>query len=195
MDGTITTGHWMTFSQDDKFELVHENGRPSYFREKSPFFSWAEHLGGISSDPLYPAGLIIRPNVPGSLSIEDVDTKKVRELAEHNSPVILRGFRKTTDRDLFTQAAYGLGTPTPWKFGLVLEVKDRGVDTRGLNNVLSAEWMPFHYDGLFKTIVEKDENGNEKLVSTPPRYVSITQKSRSPIKNKKDKTEDVTPAD
>ena len=169
MDGTVTTGHWATFAEDERFELIHEDGRPSFFREKSPMFSWAESDGGISCDPLYPAGMMIRPKTPGSLSIENIDASKVRELVERNSPVILRGFSKTTDRDLFTKTAHEFGTPTGWKFGLVLEVKDRGADTRGLNNVLSAEWMPYHYDGLFKTTVQKDDHGNEKLVSSPPR--------------------------
>lgn len=81
----------------------------------------------------------------------------------------MRGFSKTTDRDLFVAKSEELGKPLPWKFGLVLEVKDRGADTRGLNNVLSAEWMPFHYDGLFKTEKRTKDDGTEELVSTPPQ--------------------------
>ncbi|KAI1841008.1 hypothetical protein JX265_012885 [Neoarthrinium moseri] len=180
LDGTTTTGHWATFAQDENFELVYEDGRPSYFREKSEIFSFAEHLGGITCEPIYPAGLMIRPAVPGSLSIEDIETSKVRALAENNSPVILRGFKKTRDRDLFINMSHGLGVPTGWKFGLVLEVKDRGSETRGLNNVLSAEWMPYHYDGLFKTEKRKDESGNEILVSTPPKFQFFTSVTTSP---------------
>lgn len=81
----------------------------------------------------------------------------------------MRGFSKTTERDLFVAKSEELGKPLPWKFGLVLEVKDRGADTRGLNNVLSAEWMPFHYDGLFKTEKRTKDDGTEELVSTPPQ--------------------------
>lgn len=149
---------------------MHENGRPSFYREKSSLLSWGAHKGGVRCEPLYPAGYLIRPaGSPGSLSIQDIDTAKVRALAEHVSPIILRGFSATTDRDLFIEKAHDFGTPLPWKFGLVLEVKDRGADTQGLNNVLSAEWMPYHYDGLFKTEKQVDENGVDQLVSLPPR--------------------------
>lgn len=170
LDGTATTGHRAFFEADDKFELVHENGRPSFYREKSPLLSWGAHKEGIRFEPLYPAGYLIRPaGTPGSLSIQDIDAAKVRALAERVSPVILRGFSAATNRDLFIKKAHEFGTLLPWKFGLVLEVKDRGADSRGLNNVLSAERMPYHYDGLFKTKKQVDENGVDQLVSLPPR--------------------------
>lgn len=105
------------------------------------------------------------------MSMKEVNATKVRKLAELNSPVVLRGFKGTGDRNLLIEKSYEFGTPTPWKFGLVLEVKDRGVETRGLNNVLSAEWMPFHYDGLFKTATRKKDDGTEALFSVPPRLM------------------------
>lgn len=101
--------------------------------------------------------------------MQDISAAKVQALAEHVSPMILRGFSTTTNRDLFIKKAHELGTPLPWKFGPVLRVKDRGVETRELNNVLSAEWMPFHYDGLFKMKKQVDENGADQLVSLPPK--------------------------
>lgn len=175
LDGTLTSGHHALFDEDENFELVYENGLPSYYREKTDLLSWGGEPGRITCEPLYPAGLLIRPAAgQGALSIEDVDGRKVRALAERNSPVILRGFSKTKDRELFVKKAHDLGTPTGWKFGLVLEVKDRGADTRGLNNVLSAEWMPYHYDGLFKTEKRISENGDEEVVSTPPRLVALS---------------------
>lgn len=64
-------------------------------------------------------------------------------------------------------------TPRPWKFDLLLEVKDRGANVRDLDNVLSVEPMPMHFDGPFKTVKEVDENGQEILVSTPPQYALI----------------------
>lgn len=167
LDGTVTTGHRETFESNDAYELVYENSRPTYFREKSPLLSWGEAKGGIVCEPLYPSGMIIRP--AKKMAIQDVDAAKVRALAEVNSPVILRGFAKTTDRDLFVEKTKEFGEPTAWKFGLVLEVKDQGTDTKGLNNVLSAEWMPFHYDGLFKTEKRTNANGEVELVSTPPK--------------------------
>ncbi|KAI1391855.1 Pyoverdine/dityrosine biosynthesis protein-domain-containing protein [Hypoxylon trugodes] len=181
LDGTTITGHRSEFEADDNFELVYKDGRPSYFREKSDLLSWATEKGGIICEPLYPAGLVIYPAAGrGSLSIRDIDAAKVRALSQVNSPIILRGFSKTRNRDLFVDKAKEFGVPTPWKFGLVLEVKDRGTDTRGLNNVLSAEWMPFHYDGLFKTEKRVREDGTEELVSTPPLFQFFTAVTASP---------------
>ncbi|CAN8101411.1 unnamed protein product [Discula destructiva] len=181
LDGTATTGHRTQFEADETFELVHEHGRPSYFREKSSLLSWGEGKGGIACEPIYPSGMIIRPAAgKNKMAIEDVDASKVRALSEINSPVVLRGFSKTTDRDLFVSLAHEFGKPTEWKFGLVLEVKDKGNDTAGLNNVLSAEWMPFHYDGLFKTVKETKPNGEMELVSTPPRFQIFTAVTASP---------------
>lgn len=178
LDGTTTTGHRAQFAADERYELVSENGRPSFFREKTELFSWALEKGGVVCEPLYPAGLMLRPAAgPKALSIEDVDGAKVRALAQRNSPVIMRGFAKTRDRDLFVKKSYDLGEPTGWKFGLVLEVRDRGADSRGLNNVLSAEWMPFHFDGLFKT--ERRE-GTDELVPKPPGFQFFTSVTTSP---------------
>lgn len=181
LDGTTTTGHHSQFDADDRYELVYKNGRPSFYLEKTELFSWGENNGGVSCEPLYPAGIMLRPAAgPNALSVEDVDGAKVRALAQRNSPVILRGFAKTRDRELFVQASHRLGKPTGWKFGLVLEVKDQGSDTRGLNNVLSAEWMPFHYDGLFKTEKRAQADGNEEVVSTPPGFQFFTSVTASP---------------
>lgn len=170
LDGTITTGPRASFEGDDMYELVEEDGRPSYFREKSALLSWGENRGGIVCEPLYPSGIMIHPAAGrNKMNIDDVDAAKVRALSELNSPVVLRGFAQTTNRDLFVAKAEKFGKPLPWKFGLVLEVKDYGSDTKGLNNVLSSEWMPFHYDGLFKTEKRVNADGREELVSTPPR--------------------------
>ncbi|KAM0425779.1 hypothetical protein ACHAPT_009029 [Fusarium lateritium] len=181
LDGTIETGIRSQFENNENLELVYENGRPSYYREKSPLLSWAEDKGGIIVDHIYPAGFTIRPaNGPRTLTIDDIDTHKVRALSEINSPVILRGFVKKPDRERFINLSHQFGTPLPWKFGLLLEVKDRGLETRGLNNVLSAEPMPMHYDGLFKTVKQVDESGKEVLVSTPPQFQLFEGATASP---------------
>ena len=152
--------------KDPSLELVWKNGQPSYFREKSDLLHWEE--ASVVFEPLYPSGWMVRP-VSSRMSIEAVNAKKVRALAEVNSPVVMRGFFKTPKQDAFIAKSREFGEPLPWKFGLLLEVKDRGADTRGLNNVLSAEWMPFHYDGLFKTTTQIDDKGTEIRVSEPPR--------------------------
>lgn len=183
LDGTVTTGPRSDFeAMADSFELVRDDdGRPSYFRERSDLLSWGEHKGGVTCEPIYPAGVLVRPAAGANrMTIRDVDAAKVRGLSELNSPVVLRGFAETTDRDLFVAKAAELGEPLPWKFGLVLEVKDRGADARGLNNVLSSEWMPFHYDGLFKTETRAGEDGAERLVSTPPRFQFFSGVTSSP---------------
>lgn len=170
LDGTIVSGMRSEFDNDDSFELIYENGLPSYYREKSDLFSWDSANGPVTFEPIYPSGWMLKPtNGPGTLTISDIDAKKIRSLAEINSPVVMRGFFKTPKQDVFVEKAKQFGEPLPWKFGLVLEVKDQGSDTRGLNNVLSAEWMPFHYDGLFKTVTQLNNEGEEVRVSVPPQ--------------------------
>ncbi|KAK5996448.1 Isocyanide synthase xanB [Cladobotryum mycophilum] len=181
LDGTVTTGMRSEFEKDDSFELVYENGRPSYFREKSDLTSWGTEKGGIVCEPMYPSGWMIKPaKGPFTLSMDDVDGKKVRALSEINSPVVLRGFIKKPNQEQFVKKSEEFGTPLPWKFGLVLEVKDRGSNNGGLNNVLSAEWMPFHYDGLFKTVKQKNEQGEDVFVSTPPHFQIFVGATASP---------------
>lgn len=179
VDGTLLTGHRSLFDTMEDMELVHEEGRPSYYREKSYLYDW----GGIDviTEPLYPSGIIIRPaNGPKSLDIDDLNVLRVRGLAEQNSPVILRDFARSKNRERFVAAAYRLGQPTPWKFGLVLEVKDCGPEGQGLNNVLSEEWMPFHFDGMFKTRNQLDKDGKESLIPCPPRFQFFTAVTPSP---------------
>lgn len=169
------------FDRDDSYELVMENGAPSYYREKSEFFNWGAEKGGVTFEPIYPSGWMVRPaKGPNAMNIRDVDAQKVRALAEVNSPVILRGFFKAPKQDVFIEKAKEFGEPLPWKFGILLEVKDQGMDTRGLNNVLSAEWMPFHYDGLFKTVTKTNENGEEVKVSVPPQFQFFAGATNSP---------------
>lgn len=173
LDGTLVSGMRSEFEKDAEMELVYEDGRPSYFRQKSDLFSWGEEKGGITAKPLYPCGWLLQPSGgPGALSIQDIDGQKVRQLSEINSPVVMRGFFANPQEQRFMEKSSDFGQPVGWKFGILLKVKDAGVSTGGLNNVLSAEWMPFHYDGIFKTTRQLDESGKEVLVPTPPRYVA-----------------------
>ncbi|KAL6887172.1 Clavaminate synthase-like protein [Trichoderma longibrachiatum] len=181
LDGTTSSGMRRDFEKDGSYELVYENGRPSYFRERSDLFSWGADKGGVMCEPLYPSGWMFKPARGAfSMTMQDVDARKIRSLSELNSPVILRGFVKKPNKDQFAKKAEEFGDLTSWKFGLILEVKDRGTNTQGLNNVLSMEPMPFHYDGLFKTIKQVDEHGKESLVSTPPRFQIFVGATSSP---------------
>ncbi|GAO16174.1 hypothetical protein UVI_02045310 [Ustilaginoidea virens] len=184
VDGTVVSGMRADFDNDATYELVTENGIPSYYREKSPLFSWDLAQGAVSFEPIYPCGWMVRPaggpEPLSTLSINDVDAKKVRSLAEVNSPVVLRGFFESPKKEAFIEKAKEVGEPQPWSFGLLLEVKDRGSDSRGLNNTLSAELMPFHYDGLFKTAKRVDDNGEEILASLPPKFQFFAGVTPSP---------------
>ncbi|KAB2573706.1 Taurine catabolism dioxygenase TauD/TfdA [Lasiodiplodia theobromae] len=136
------------------------------YREKSALYDLPS---AVSIEHTYPMGLLIRyaPNTPFAAA----DMHKVRKLSEHNSPVVLRGLAGTTDREAFLSKGREMGTIMKWKFGELLEVKDGGEEAQGLNNVLSAEPMPFHYDGLFKVV-----NG----VSTPPLFQMFVAVTASP---------------
>jgi len=178
LDGTLIAGHRHEFEQMSDMELIYENGRPSYFRERSQIYDWAMP---VTFEPMYPCGVMIRPAQGTKCrSISNIEAQKVRELAVQNSPVVLRGFAQTRNREKFVAKAHELGAPTPWKFGLVLEVKDHGEESQGLNNVLSKEWMPFHFDGLFKTEKRTREDGSEQLVPLPPHFQFFAAVTPSP---------------
>ncbi len=170
LDGSLRYAHRGLWGKDPEYELVHLHGRPSYFRRKSDLFHWRNLE--IDVEPIYPCGLVIKPkHTASAASMTDIDMGKVRRLAELNSPIVLRGFANTKDLSLFKKKAHEMGTVMPWKFGDVLVVRDAGSESGGLNNVLSAEPMPMHFDGLFKTAKILGENGVERLVPQPPRHV------------------------
>lgn len=179
LDGTVMAGHRAMFEDMSDMGLVYESGRPSYFRQRSNLYDWGNSQ--VYFEPLYPCGMVVRPaSGPRTLTIEDIDSTKTRALAEHNSPVIFRGFSRTKDYERFVAKAYELGKPAAWKFGLVLEVKDAGSDGKELNNVLSKEWMPFHFDGMFKTEMRTKKDGTEYLATNPPRFQVFTAVTPSP---------------
>ncbi len=173
MDGTIQSGPRRQFEENpDQFELVYdERGQPSFFREKTDLLSWDNDVK-IRCEPLYPCGLLIMPAAGDGqkgFSIHDIDAARVRKLAEINSPVVLRGFTGTDNRELFVGKAAELGELVPWRSGIVHEVKDLGDGLKGSGGSLTAEDMPFHYDGVFKTAVKPGPDGKDEIVSTPPR--------------------------
>ncbi|KAE8149945.1 putative pyoverdine/dityrosine biosynthesis protein [Aspergillus avenaceus] len=178
LDGQMHFEHRDKLDAREDVELVWKGGRPWYYRTKSELYSWSID---VQFEPVYPCGIIVQPASDGSKpSLADVDMQKMRGLAQENSPITLRGFSNTRDREAFVAKAEEMGEPVGWKFGLILEVKDQGLDSRGLNNVLSSEWMPWHYDGLFKIKKEVDPDGNERTVSLPPKFQFFTAISPSP---------------
>ena len=167
IDGTLLFEHREVFANSSEYELVLQDGKPFYYRQKSDLFNWSEVK--INVEPIYPCGFLISPKNKETVSMSALDMKKVRVLAELNSPIVLRGFGETTDRTLFTDKAHEMGQVMPWKFGEVLVVKDAGTEGGGLNNVLSAEPMPMHFDGLFKTTKEIGKDGKERTIPQPPK--------------------------
>ena len=160
-------------------DLVYEDGRPSYFRERSPLFDWP----GMDLDfnYIYPTGIIITPRDKSvQYSFRDVDMMKVRGLSEACSPVVLRGFTNTTEVETFESKAYEAGEVQPWKFGIRQAVKDAGSNDPKASTVTSTEAMPMHYDGFFFLKKENDENGNERTVAKVPRFQYFTSITPSP---------------
>lgn len=98
------------FENDDSYELIYENDRPSYYREKSHLFSWGTEKGGVVCEPLYPSGWLVKPSRgPYSMGLADVDGSKIRSLSEINSPVILRGFIKKPNKEQFAKKSEEFG--------------------------------------------------------------------------------------
>ena len=177
VDGSFKTVH--VANVRDTHDVVLQNGRPHHLREKSDLWDLGDVK--IEFEHLYPCGLIVRPAVgddaASTPSFRDVDALKVRKLAELQSPVILRGFAETTDRELYLKKAGEIGEIQPWAFGPIMVVKDQKNPDSGSNNVASNEAMPMHYDGFYRFKTKKDaednvmrdEEGNEIQFQTPPR--------------------------
>ena len=167
VDGSFRTVH--AADVRETHNLVYKDGRPYHFREKSPLYDFGDTR--VEFEHLYPCGLVIRPAAgpQGKTSFRDVDVRKLRKLAEIQSPVVLRGFEDTTDRELFIGRAHELGEIQKWTFGELQEVKDGKRSDKLGNNVTSSEAMPMHYDGLFKLVTKKDAEGKEIKVPKPPR--------------------------
>ena len=149
----------------NKFDVVtNAEGRPWLLREKSDLFDWF----GMELDfePLYPCGMLVKPKADhGPYKFEHVNMKRVRRLALSTAPLLLRGFTMEIEKEVFRIKAGELGEIQMWPFGDILEVRENG--SLNMNNVLTNESMPFHYDGVFRTA--KDEKTGE-VISVPPLF-------------------------
>ncbi|KAF3040587.1 hypothetical protein E8E11_005764 [Didymella keratinophila] len=159
----------------EKYELVHKNGRPYFFRAKSELFDWSADGCDATFEHLYPTGLIIRP-ATGSPSMTTIPMKKVRTLTNTFSPIVLRGFSNTTEKETFIKSANDLGEVLVWpQYGVMAVVKDAGKDDKNANNVTSNEAMPMHFDGIFKyKDVTDPVTGEVNKVLSPPGYQYFT---------------------
>ena len=148
-----------------KFEIVtNAYGRPWLLREKADVFNWPGMT--LDFEPLYPCGMLVKPREGyGPYKFEDVDMKHVRRLALFTAPLLLRGFTMEVQKEVFRTKASEFGEIQMWPFGDILEVRENA--SFNMNNVLTNEAMPFHYDGVFKTV--KDEKTGE-WISVPPLF-------------------------
>ncbi|KAI1486752.1 putative pyoverdine/dityrosine biosynthesis protein [Biscogniauxia mediterranea] len=174
LDGSITTGHRGDFDTNAEFELVYEDGRPSFYREKSDLVSWAKERGGVVCTPIYPAGWLIRPaKNADTLSIFDIDAAKVRAMSELSSPVILRGFSRAKKREAVVRKAEDFG----------IEVEEPDTNRQGLNDILAAKSLLCHCNSLSGSGAEQCaqvDKGGER-VSQPPRFQFTTFSNSSLI--------------
>jgi hypothetical protein len=149
IDGSYRTVH--ANDVRETHEIIYKHGQPYYFREKSDLFDWSSAGLIVKFEHLYPTGIIIRPGDVDDArpppSITTIPMKKVRDLSNNFSPIVLRGFAETTDEQLYEEKANELGTILPWSFGNIQKVKDQGRADRMGNNVTSNEAMPMHFDG------------------------------------------------
>ncbi|KAJ5134832.1 hypothetical protein N7448_000145 [Penicillium atrosanguineum] len=183
VDGSYRTVH----AEDvrDTHDLIYKNGQPYYFRERSEIFNWAEDGISVKFEHLYPCGLIIRPadidNVNPPPSITALPMRKVRQLSNSMSPVIVRGFSETLQEDLYVKAAEQLGSILPWSFGIIQKVRDAGRTDKLGNNVTSNEAMPMHFDGMFKfNEVTDPVTGEMRRIQCPPGYQFFTCQATAP---------------
>jgi len=117
-------------------DLMMENGCPSYFRERSPLFDWSMD---VVFKYMYPCGILVTPRNPFlECSLHSVHMQKVRALAEHCSPVVLRGFRDTTDRHTFFAKAYDAGKPT-LKSGSMVQQAEAGQKQQTGDSISNGE--------------------------------------------------------
>jgi alpha-ketoglutarate-dependent taurine dioxygenase len=182
LDGSYRTVHAADMTDD--YELVLKDGRPYCYRAKSDLFDWTEAGLDVTFEHLYPCGLIVRPVIPegsSAPSMTAIPGKKVRDLSNNFSPVVLRGFAGTKIEENYRSKGDDLGKVLSWTFGEIFKVVDTGEVDKNANNVTSNEAMPMHFDGCFKFVDHTDpETGETKKVLTPPGYQYFTCISTAP---------------
>lgn len=111
LDGSFRTAHREVMEASLIYELVERNQKPWFFRERSDLYSWGIE---VEFEPSYPFGLVVTPT-PGTIapSFTDIDVSKLRQLAEYNSPIVLRGFSDASNQDLFNTWAKDAGAMHP----------------------------------------------------------------------------------
>ncbi|KAL1925117.1 uncharacterized protein VTP21DRAFT_4771 [Calcarisporiella thermophila] len=175
-DGNVNLAvlHSENIPDKAKCEVILKEGKPWLLREINGVYEW-EGMD-LTFELLYPCGILVKPACKGQeYNFVEVDMQKVRHLALSNSPVVLRGFAMPIDKDIFRKKASELGEIQMWPFGDILEVRENA--DINMNNVLTQEDMPFHYDGCFKMA----ENDKGELVPRPPLFQMFRNKASTAV--------------
>eukprot|EP00211_Chloroparvula_japonica_P001654 CAMPEP_0119131208 /NCGR_PEP_ID=MMETSP1310-20130426/9729_1 /TAXON_ID=464262 /ORGANISM="Genus nov. species nov., Strain RCC2339" /LENGTH=578 /DNA_ID=CAMNT_0007121763 /DNA_START=59 /DNA_END=1795 /DNA_ORIENTATION=+ len=132
--------------------VVTKYGRPWMMVEHDPdLLEWDVPGGAVEWEVTLPFGLIV--HFPAGTPLDQVPQEQLRRLVLKYGMVVVRGVSTLEDQAQYDRASGDFGVPQSWFFGNVLTVKDN--PDMDVNNVLSKEAMPMHFDGLFKI----DENG------------------------------------
>ena len=144
-------------------DLVHHNGRPYCFRERSDLYNWGEM--NVSFEHLYPCGMIVRPSIDtgGQSSLRSIDMAKLRGLAEYHSPIIARGFAEPTDCEFFVRKADEFGkVVSPTRGTDDLNLPEEGVPKHNHDVVVETEeGLPTDVVDILRSATVKDEHVHE----------------------------------
>lgn len=131
--------------------VIMKHGRPWLMAEPDADLDNWDVEGEVKWDLTLPYGLTLEFKEGTPLAA--IDQEQVRRLALKFGVVVIRGVQPLEKSEEFDRGTASFGNVQSWFFGNVLTVKvNPAVD---INNVLSSEAMPMHFDGLFKL----DENG------------------------------------
>jgi hypothetical protein len=76
----------------EKYELVHRDGRPFFFRARSELFDWTPDNLSVTFEHIHPTGLLVQTEGSAPASLGNISKKKLRVLSHTFSPIVLRGF-------------------------------------------------------------------------------------------------------
>ncbi|KAL6049557.1 Pyoverdine biosynthesis [Balamuthia mandrillaris] len=129
--------------------VVMRNGRPWMMVEDDPDLVFKGY--DLTFEPILPFGIKLQFN--NNPKLENIPQQQLRKLTLKFGLVLIRGVENIESAEQFDKSTSAFGQVQSWFFGNVLVLKyNPAID---INNVLSKEAMPMHFDGLFKL----DENG------------------------------------
>jgi len=132
-------------------KILEKNGRPWMMVEEDKDLEFPGI--DVEWEVILPFGLKLTFN---NIPLNKIPQDQLRRLSLKFGVVLIRGCKAEENEETFYESASSFGKVQSWFFGNVLTLKfNPEVD---INNVLSKEAMPFHYDGLFNI----DENGKSR---------------------------------